>query len=175
MNQVSPAVARYARIEIAKEYLGFSAAHFTIFNARERENLHGHSFRIACEVLAPVGADGLCFDYGKLKALLAGWCNELDERLLLPGQSPHLRVETTPDGVRAHFADETLQFLARDVLVLPVANITVEALSHWLLERLRDEPLLTDAGVCAIEARVSSGSGQWGSARWQSGADVASL
>jgi 6-pyruvoyltetrahydropterin/6-carboxytetrahydropterin synthase len=160
---------RFARIEIAKEYLGFSAGHFTIFDAARRENLHGHSFRIGCEVVAPVADDGLCFDYGLLKKLLRGWCDELDEHLLLPGTSPYLSLREDGGCVHVRFADESMHFLARDVRVLPVANITVEALAHWLLGRLRAEPLLLRAGVREIVARVSSGAGQWGSASWRAG------
>ena len=36
---------KLGRIEIAKQALNFSAAHFTIFSQTEREDLHGHNFR----------------------------------------------------------------------------------------------------------------------------------
>ena len=56
-------MARFTTIEIRKEYLHFSAAHFTVFSATERERLHGHNWRIGALITGPVGDDGLCFDY----------------------------------------------------------------------------------------------------------------
>ena len=38
--------------EIAKEALNFSAGHVTMFSATEREDLHGHNWRVACEITA---------------------------------------------------------------------------------------------------------------------------
>jgi hypothetical protein len=35
---VAPALETFTTIEITKDYLHFSAAHFTIFSATEREN-----------------------------------------------------------------------------------------------------------------------------------------
>ena len=40
-------------INICKEALKFSGAHFTIFSATDRERLHGHNFRVRAEVTAP--------------------------------------------------------------------------------------------------------------------------
>lgn len=153
-------------IEIAKEAMGFSAAHFTIFDQHRRENLHGHNFRVSCAATAPVGDDGLCFDYGLLKRALKTLCDEFDERLLLPGRSPHLRVTRTATGYQATFGSETMHFLQRDALILPIANITVEALAPYLIERLRENPLIAALPLQALEIKVSSGSGQWGNARW---------
>ena len=42
------------RIELSKEYLNFSAGHFTIFSATERENLHGHNFQVRGAVTAAI-------------------------------------------------------------------------------------------------------------------------
>ena len=55
------------RIEISKSYLHFAAAHFTIFGASNRENLHGHNFQVALDATAEIGEDGLTFDYNVLK------------------------------------------------------------------------------------------------------------
>lgn len=158
-----------ATIEIAKEYLGFSAGHFTLFNERERENLHGHNFAVACEVTAPVGPAGMCFDYGALKTTLKALCDELDERVLLPGASPWLRVEEADDMVVAHYASERIPFLRRDVLVLDIRNVTVEELAGWFVSRLLATPVIRDNDIRALSVRVSSGTKQWASRAWQAG------
>lgn len=153
-------------IDIAKEAMNFSAAHFTIFSATERENLHGHNFRLGCAVTAPVGEDGLCFDYAIIKRKLKALCDALDERMLLPDRSPHLRVERDDAEVRAIYAGEVLRFLPRDVLVLPVANITVEALSQHFLDLILADPQFAGLPIEALKVRVSSGTGQWGESAW---------
>jgi 6-pyruvoyltetrahydropterin/6-carboxytetrahydropterin synthase len=154
------------RIEIAKEYLSFSAGHFTIFSARERENLHGHNFQVRCAVTAAVGEDGMAFDYATLKRVLKELCDALDERVLLPERSPHLRLERQDGWVTAWFADERIPFLERDCLTLPLRNVTIEELSALLLERLLGRSELAGADIRSMEIGVSSGSGQWAYAQW---------
>ncbi len=154
------------RLEISKEYLNFSAGHFTIFSATERENLHGHNFQVRCEVMARVGADGLAFDYVELKRVLKSLCDDLDERVLLPQHSPHLRIAHRDGLVHAHFGNECIPFLERDVLLLPIRNITIEELAPLLLARLRDRPEIAAMQMCSVELGVSSGRGQWAIARW---------
>ena len=83
---------RYATIEVAKEVLNFSAAHFTIFNATDREDLHGHNFQVACEMTAELSEAGLMFDYSIVKRAIRALCDEIDEKVLLPEQSPHLAI-----------------------------------------------------------------------------------
>ena len=156
------------RIEIGKEYLNFSAGHFTIFSATERESLHGHNFQVRCAATASVGEDGLAFDYAVLKRVLKALCDGLDERVLLPERSPYLRLERQEGWVTAWFADERIPFLERDCLTLPIRNVTVEELARLLLERLRIRPELEGADIRALEIGVSSGAGQWAFARWES-------
>ena len=156
-----------ATIEIAKEDIHFSAAHFTIFSADKRENLHGHDFFVAATANGPVGDDGLCFDYGMLKSRLRELCRTLDETVLLPARSPFLQVREEQDEVTALFANERLRFLRRDVRVLPVRNVTVEELAGWFLARLTAQDALRDLPIDTLTLRVSSGPGQWAGAQWR--------
>ena len=153
-------------IEISKDYLHFSSAHFTLFSASEREDLHGHTFYIAVTIDAVVQEDGLAFDYNLVKAKLKGLCDELDEKVLLPERSPFLTLTREPDYLIAQFADERIPFLPRDVLTLPVRNITVEELAQWFLERLQGDAQIVALGLKKILLRVSSGPGQWATAAW---------
>ena len=142
--------------------MNFSVAHFTIFSATERENLHGHNFQVECQLTGHLGDDGLLFDYAIVKRALKQLCDELDEQTLLPELSPHLRLEEEGDYLVAVYGKERLPFLKRDVTTLPIANTTVEELSRYLLERLSDDPALTDKGVKEISLRVASSPGQRG-------------
>ncbi|MBK1646376.1 6-pyruvoyl tetrahydropterin synthase [Thiocapsa imhoffii] len=156
------------RIEISKEYLNFSAGHFTIFSATDRENLHGHNFQVRCSVTAMVGPNGMAFDYVLLKRVLKVLCDDLDEHLLLPQHSPYLRIEQGDGLVIAWFGAERLTFQERDVLLLPIRNVTIEELAELLLARLRARPELTEYDLHEIAVGVSSGSGQWAVSSWSS-------
>ena len=160
--------ASLTRIEISKEYLNFSAGHFTIFSANARENLHGHNFQVRCAVTATVGPDGLAFDYVSLKRVMRELCDALDERVLLPECSPHLRLEYGEGTVTACLGGERIPFLARDCLPLPIRNVTIEELAALLLVRLRARPEFTAPTIRAMEVGVSSGSGQWAFSHWDS-------
>jgi 6-pyruvoyltetrahydropterin/6-carboxytetrahydropterin synthase len=157
-------------IELAKEYMKFSAAHFTIFSATERERLHGHNFKVAARLTAPVGDNGMCFSYRIFKDKLEQLCRALDEYMLLAADSPHLEVTEEGANYRVRFAGEEMLFLKSDTLLLPVRNATVEEYARYLLgELLRDRGLLELHDVREIVIRVSSGPGQWGSCRWKRG------
>lgn len=153
-------------IEISKEYLHFNAAHFTLFSATEREDLHGHTFYVSAAVDSPVGEDGLAFDYKLVKAALQSLCAELDEKVLLPERSPYLHMKRCGAYLVAEFADERIPFLPRDVHTLPIRNITVEELAPWFLARLREDDRITALSITRLAVRVSSGPGQWAGAAW---------
>lgn len=148
-------------IEISKEALHFAAAHFTVFSATERENLHGHNFQVAVDIDAEVGADGLAFDYNLVKTTLKALCDGLDERTLLPERSPYVSITEDNGYTVAHFNGERIPFLARDVLTLPVSNITVEALAEWLGGELLRDPRIAELNMRKLTLKVSSGPGQW--------------
>ena len=156
----------YSRIELAKQALNFSIGHFTILSATNRENLHGHNYQLMCEVTAPLPEDGLVFDYGILKGLLKSLCDEIDEQMVLPEKSPYLTIEKDGAYTVAVFNGERIPFLDRDVTVLPVANVTVEELSHYFLGRLLIHPDLQNRGLIEISVKVSSSPGQLAVATW---------
>jgi len=83
---------KLSTIEIEKQYLHFSAAHFTIFSAQERERLHGHNFRLAVEITGEIDDNGLCFDYAIYKKILKDLCHKYDEYTLIAEYSPYLEI-----------------------------------------------------------------------------------
>ena len=151
-------------IEISKEYLHFAAAHFTIFSKEVRENLHGHNFFVAAQIDAEIGDDGLAFDYNLIKSKLKSLCDTLDEQVLLPTKSPYLELESEDGYIVAAFNGERLPFLERDVLTLPLRNITIEELAHWFIGELKADPEIAALETHRIEVKVSSGAGQWAGA-----------
>ena len=156
-------------LALSKQAMKFSAGHFTLFGPGSRERLHGHDYFVSATLQVRVGDDGLCFDYAILKRELMALCQGVDEYVLLPGESPLLRIE--PEGAQVHamFGDERIPFLASDVRVLPLANITLEELSRWflggLLQACGDR---FDAwGVRSLELFVEAGPGQRAGMAWR--------
>ncbi len=165
-NRALVVKARLGRIEVSKQAHNFSIAHFTIFSATEREDLHGHNYQVSCSVVAPIDADGLMFDYGILKDSIRDLCAELDEKMILPEKSPYLQITTEGDYVVAVFNDEKIPFLPRDVKAMPVANTTVEEFSHYFLERLLKHESLDQRDIEELTVTISSSPGQSGQASW---------
>ena len=160
-------ITRLATIAIAKEYLKFSAAHFTIFSASERERVHGHNFTVAAEITAGVDDNGMTSNYRVYKNALKRCCEALDEYVLLPGQSPYMTIAEEGDQVVATFAGQPLFFPKADTIVMPIRNTTVEEFSHYILQQLLADPELAAIDdLVGLSVTVASGPGQTGTSRW---------
>ncbi len=155
---------RIATLYNYNEIHKFSSAHYTIFSATERERLHGHNYSVSAMIAAPMGNNGFAADYNVYKRRIKELCDDLDEWMILPEHSPYQSV-TEKDGlIEVNFNGETMQFLASDTKILPIANATVEEFSHYLLGRLLE---LSSSDVLAeVQVCVASGPGQKACARW---------
>lgn len=160
-------MSRLITLRIGKQSHKFSAAHFTIFSAIDRERLHGHNYSVSLRIVAKIGPEGFSADYNVYKKRLQDLCDAYDEYMLIAGDSPHLDIATEGDQVRVIFNGQTMYFLAADTLVLPLVNITVEELSHFLLHRMLDN--FDDPLVQELELGVASGPGQEASSMWKRG------
>jgi 6-pyruvoyltetrahydropterin/6-carboxytetrahydropterin synthase len=160
-------MTRLTTLYIDKESHKFSAAHYTIFSASERERLHGHNYSVSARIVAPMGDNGFSADYNVYKNRLKTLCDELDEYMVLAADSPHQTIEQQGDNYLVRYADEEMLFLCSDTLVLPILNATVEEFSHYLLGKLLEASAGDD--LREIELCVASGPGQKGCALWRAG------
>lgn len=156
---------RLTTLYIDKESHKFSAAHYTIFSATERERLHGHNYSVSARIVAPMGDNGFSADYNVYKSRLGKLCDMLDEYMLLAGESPYQRIEDAGACYRVSYGDEEMLFLQSDTQVLPIRNATVEEFSYYLLQQLLKDSVGDD--LREIELCVASGPGQKGCAIWQ--------
>jgi len=158
-------MTRLTTLYIDKEAHKFSAAHYTIFTATDRERLHGHNYSVSARIVAPMGPNGFSADYNVYKSRLKTLCDALDEYMLLAENSPYQTLQIAADEVIVTFDKQTLRFPRAETLILPIVNVTVEELAHYLLEQLLSlgEP---DEKLVEVELGVSSGAGQTGSAIW---------
>ncbi len=160
-------MARFASLEIHKEEFAFSAGHFTIFSATEREQLHGHNYYVSIAFNIKIEQNGLAFDYRDYKKKMAKLCDQLDRHFLLPSQSPYLELEENDDYWIAHYNQKKIPFLKEDVVILPLTNITIEELSYWFLQQLlTDATELAHHAIQGITVKVYNGPGQSGGATW---------
>jgi 6-pyruvoyltetrahydropterin/6-carboxytetrahydropterin synthase len=152
-------------IEVDKEYLKFSAAHFLIFPDGSAERLHGHNYRVSVELEARLSRFGLVLDFQHIKPLVRELVGALDERWILPGEHPELRLSHRADGVvEVRYRERYYAAPEADVLVLPVNNTSAENLSallgRGLLERLRAR--YPEVEVHALSLAVEETAGQRG-------------
>ena len=151
-------MSRLATVDINAEEHRFSAGHFTIFSATQREDLHGHNYHVALSMEVLLHENGMAFDYRIYKNKLRELCQQLDRRFLLPSQSCYLKIEEVGDMWIGHFNQEKIPFLKRDVLILPICNVTIEELSHWFLGQLtQNKEELQGHGVQHIAVKVCNG------------------
>lgn len=161
-------MTRSGVVTLHKEALNFSAGHFTIFSATEREDLHGHNYYVDAAFHVLLNDNGLAFDYRVYKKKLLALCDKLDRRFLLPSQSRFLTLEDQGEMWIALFNNEKIPFLKRDVVILPLCNITIEELSHWFLQQLiQDKEELEKHSIQKITVSVFNGPGQSGGANWE--------
>jgi len=146
-------------LRIAKQDFKFSAAHFTLFPDGSGELLHGHNYALR---LAAGGNEldesGLLADIAALKRHVRGLCDRYDERTLIPTESPWLKVATFADRVDVQFGEREYRLPRRDVVLLPLANLTMELLAKHLWEETA--PALAESRVVSLEIEVQETAGQ---------------
>ncbi|MCY3541489.1 MAG: 6-carboxytetrahydropterin synthase [Gammaproteobacteria bacterium] len=158
--------AKQVWLEFHKESHHFSCAHFTIFSATERENLHGHNYFVRARAQTSIADTGLCFDYNELKQMIEDICDSLDETTLVPALSPYLSIRHESDYVCVAFADETMKFLPRDVKELDIRNVSVEELANWFITKLTSTTKFQSLSIVRFELSVSSGPSESATATW---------
>lgn len=160
-------MSRLATVEVHKEELKFSAGHFMLFSATARETMHGHDYSVSAAFDCVVGSNGMSFDCRYYKDKLLNICKKLDYRFILPAHSEFLTVEETNEQWITRMGAETITFLKKDALVLPIVNVTLEELSNWFLEQLvLDETELKSHKIHGITVKIFNGRGESGATSW---------
>ena len=125
-------------VRVTKDYLVFSSGHFITFDGDHCERIHGHNYRVAVEVEGELDENHYVFDFIALRDLTRALVDELDHRMLLPGESPLITLHDDGDNWTARYKSRRWSFPKDECVVLPVANTTSELLATYLGARLRD-------------------------------------
>ena len=155
-------------IEVQKDYLKFSAAHFLIFPDGTAERLHGHNYRVWVRVETALDEHGLVVNFKEIKPVIRELCEELDEHVLIPGRHPVLTCDSLSDGTsEIRYRDRRYVIPTDEIVLLPITNSSAENLAGWLAEELRERMRVRfpNHGAMAIEVGVEETSGQRGVVR----------
>lgn len=126
-------------VRVTKDYLVFCSGHFISYEGDRCERLHGHNYRAAVEVEGPLDVNQYVFDFIALKKTAKVLVDELDHRMMLPTQNPHIDVEVGPKSVHVRYRDREWLFPRGDCVLLPIENTTAELLARYLGQRLLTE------------------------------------
>ena len=151
------------RISVAKDYLVFASAHFITFAGHRCETLHGHNYRASVVVEGALDPESwYVFDFVALKRIMRKLCDDIDHKVLLAVENPHLQISEQADSIAvAYDGKPRYMFPKRDCALLPIPNTTVEMLAEYLTELLRAELTSEGArGLTAIEMEVEENFGQ---------------
>lgn len=145
-------------IELKKEYFHFCAAHFIVFNATEREMLHGHNYYVSMDMYKPDLMNAKLIDISLVKPVLRKLCDELDHLTLFPDSNEHLTIHADTENVEVIHNGDSLRFPATDVKILPIENTTMECLAEYLLNTMIDRfPELRQMDRLSVTVQETNG------------------
>ncbi len=153
------------RVQLQKEQLVFSAAHFITFAGDICECLHGHNYGVRAEVSGSLDENQYVIDFIAFRDSLAEIVKQLDHHVLLPTMHPLIHVTEDGNEITARFRQKRWVFPSVDCKLLPIINTTAEKIAWWigteLIVRLKDNV----PGIDWLEVSVDENHGQWGICR----------
>jgi 6-pyruvoyltetrahydropterin/6-carboxytetrahydropterin synthase len=125
------------KVRVTKDHLIFCAGHFISYEGDKCERLHGHNYRTAVEVHAPLDDNHYVFDFIALKQRTKIITDELDHRMLLAAKNKYIQLTETERAVRVRYNDREWVFPRDECVLLPIENTTAELLARYIGQRLR--------------------------------------
>ena len=153
-------------VQLEKESLIFSAAHFITFGDNICERIHGHNYRVKCEVFGGLEKNGYVIDFIALRDTLQKIVAGLDHHVLLATKHPTILVATENDEVHVQFENKRWIFPKEDCVLLPISNTTAELLASYIGGQLLSQAKPHIPSDCEeIIVAVDENEGQWGVCR----------
>jgi 6-pyruvoyltetrahydropterin/6-carboxytetrahydropterin synthase len=156
------------RISIAREQYKFSCAHMTVFPDGTKERLHGHNYTIAVALEVDSVELSSMIPFAPLKSAISDICAAWKERVLLAAHNTRFELVRDDTEIEFRLCGDRYVLPRGDALLLPIDNISVEALAAHVAQLLHGKlgPLLGEH-VRALEATVEESPGQGSSCRIQ--------
>ena len=151
------------RVSLEKDNLVFSAAHFITFNGNICESIHGHNYRVKCEIVGPLDENGYVVDFIALRDSLTEIVGCLDHHVVLPTQHSLIKVVDDGKEVTVTFEAKRWIFPSEDCVLLPIANTTAELMARYIAHELKEKtrPKFGDE-ISRLIVAVDENRGQWG-------------
>jgi len=153
---------KFYQVELEKEELIFSAAHFITFGDNICESIHGHNYRLRCRVTGELNEHGYVTDFVLLARLLKEISQTLDHQVLLPQRHVSIQVEQREGEVIARFGNRRWVFPVDDCCLLPVDNTTAERIAEYIAGQLLLKTEFDRSNLTELEVAVDENEGQWG-------------
>jgi len=149
------------RISISREQYKFSCAHMTVFPDGTKERLHGHNYQLSIALDVDRVDLPAMIPFTQIKTALAEICAAWKERVFVATNNPHLVVIQDARELEFTLCGERYVLPRGDALLLPIDNISVEALAAHVAELLRAK-LAPSFGphVHALTATIEESPGQ---------------
>ena len=133
----------------------------TVFADGTKERLHGHNYTIAVAIEVDRVELSAMIPFAPIKAALGELCAAWKEHLLLAAKNPFFEMVRDDDELEFKLCGERYVLPRQDALLLPIDNVSVEALAAHIAALLRSRIVLLDAShVVAIEVTVAESPGQ---------------
>lgn len=150
------------RIRIARAEHKFSCAHMTVFADGTKERLHGHNYTVAVSLEVERVDLAAMIPFAPIKAALGELCRAWKEHVLLATGNPFFVLIRDDSELEFTLCGERYVMPRRDALLLPIDNISVEALATHVAGLLRDQLLalgLPHATTLEVTLEESPGQG----------------
>ena len=147
-------------VELRKERFKFSSTHFTIFSEKEAERLHGHNYKVAVNIkFKSISQDtGISIEFSELKKDIQKMCDVLDEKILIPADSPYLSIGESDMNIEVKYNEKFYSFPKEDCEILAIPNTSSECLAQWFYEEMASS--LTDKSIVSYMVTIEETSGQ---------------
>jgi 6-pyruvoyltetrahydropterin/6-carboxytetrahydropterin synthase len=156
------------QVRVTKDYLVFCSGHFITYKGDQCERIHGHNYRTAVEVEGDLDENHYVIDFIALKELTKSIIDELDHRMMLPTQSPFIRLQEDGANIRVTYRDRYWSFPREECALVPIANTTAELLADYIARRIRRA--INDRGWSpprALRVEVEESFGQSAQVEWR--------
>jgi 6-pyruvoyltetrahydropterin/6-carboxytetrahydropterin synthase len=135
--------------------LNFSSSHF-IAEHDKCERLHGHNYNVKVVLRGELNENSMVIDFREAKEKVLAICDMLDHKLLLPSNSPSLRITKRDDQIEVLSGDKFYSFPQVDCELLPIRATTAEELASYIFDEIHKSlPELSKVYVSESEGSVA--------------------
>ena len=156
------------KVSVAKDYLGFSSAHFITLSGHKCESLHGHNYRVGVTIEGALDPEcAFVVDFALIKQVVKPLADAMDHKVLLPTKNPKLVLREEGESTIVEYLGRSrFVFPTTNLSLVPIANTTAEMIAEYLAHRVRDGLRAQGLSLLtAIEVEVEESPGQAGSFR----------